>query len=85
MSDQGIACSLRYRHPSHQLAQPQNIPLDILYEDADVIVVNKARNMVVHPAAGNYDGTLVNALLGHCKGLSGINGGNKARYCPPVG
>ncbi|MGM9529210.1 MAG: RluA family pseudouridine synthase [Phascolarctobacterium sp.] len=55
-------------------AQPENIPLDIIYEDDDVIVVNKARGMVVHPAAGNYSGTLVNALLYHCKNLSGING-----------
>ena len=54
--------------------QPENIPLDILYEDDDVVVVNKARGMVVHPAAGNYSGTLVNALLYHCKNLSGING-----------
>lgn len=54
---------------------PENIPLDILYEDEDVIVVNKPKNMVVHPAPGHYDGTLVNALLFHCKGqLSGING-----------
>ena len=54
--------------------QPENIPIDIIYEDDDVVVVNKARGMVVHPAAGNYDGTLVNALLYHCKNLSGING-----------
>ena len=54
--------------------QPENIPLDIIYEDEDVVVVNKARGMVVHPAAGNYTGTLVNALLYHCKNLSGING-----------
>lgn len=54
--------------------QPENIPLDIIYEDEDVIVINKARGMVVHPAAGNYTGTLVNALLYHCHNLSGING-----------
>ena len=54
--------------------QPEDIPLDIIYEDEDVVVVNKARGMVVHPAAGNYTGTLVNALLYHCKNLSGING-----------
>lgn len=54
--------------------QPENIPLDIIYEDDDVVVVNKARGMVVHPAAGNYNETLVNALLYHCKNLSGING-----------
>ncbi len=54
---------------------PENIPLDIVYEDADVIVVNKPKGMVVHPAAGNYTGTLVNALLYHCgDSLSGING-----------
>ncbi|MCI9333235.1 MAG: RluA family pseudouridine synthase [Lachnospiraceae bacterium] len=53
----------------------QDIPLDILYEDEDVIVVNKPKGMVVHPAPGHYSGTLVNALLFHCKGnLSGING-----------
>lgn len=54
--------------------QPEDIPLDIIYEDDDVVIVNKARGMVVHPAAGNYNGTLVNALLYHCKNLSGING-----------
>lgn len=52
----------------------EDIPLDILYEDADIIVVNKARGMVVHPAAGIHTGTLVNALLWHCHDLSGING-----------
>lgn len=56
-------------------AVPQDIPLDIVYEDADVIVVNKSVGMVVHPAAGHPDGTLVNALLYHCgNSLSGING-----------
>ena len=53
---------------------PENLPLDILYEDEDIIVVTKARGMVVHPAAGVTTGTLVNALLYHCKDLSGING-----------
>jgi 23S rRNA pseudouridine1911/1915/1917 synthase len=52
----------------------ENIPLDIIYEDSDIIVVNKPRGMVVHPAVGNYSGTLVNALLNHCKDLSGIGG-----------
>ena len=53
----------------------ENIPLDIRYEDSDLLVVNKPKDMVVHPAAGNYTGTLVNALLYHCKdSLSGING-----------
>lgn len=53
---------------------PENIPLDILYEDDDVIVVNKPKGMVVHPASGHYTDTLVNALMYHCKDLSGING-----------
>lgn len=52
----------------------EDIKLDIVYEDHDVIVVNKPQGMVVHPAPGNYTGTLVNALLYHCKDLSGING-----------
>lgn len=53
----------------------EDIPLDIIYEDDDLLVVNKPKGMVVHPAAGNWDGTLVNALLSHCKdSLSGING-----------
>ncbi len=54
--------------------RPEPIPLDIYYEDADVVVVNKPRGMVVHPGAGNFSGTLVNALLYHCRDLSGING-----------
>jgi len=54
---------------------PENIPLDIIYEDDDLIIVNKPKGMVVHPAAGHYSGTLVNALMYHCgSGLSGING-----------
>jgi len=53
---------------------PQNIPIDILYQDADVVIVNKPCGMVVHPAAGNEDRTLVNALLYHVKDLSGIGG-----------
>ena len=56
-------------------AQPENIPLDVVYEDSDIIVINKPSGMVVHPAPGNYTGTLVNALLYHCKeSLSGIGG-----------
>ncbi len=56
-------------------AEAEDIPLDVVYEDTDLIVVNKPKGMVVHPAPGNYSGTLVNALLYHCKGqLSGING-----------
>ena len=56
---------------------PEDIPLDIVYEDSDVIVVNKPSGMIVHPSAGIYSGTLVNALLYHCKDLSGINGVNR--------
>ena len=55
--------------------EPENIPLDILYEDGDVLIVNKPKGMVVHPGAGHLNHTLVNALLYHCRGnLSGING-----------
>jgi len=54
---------------------PENIPLDVLYEDDDLLVVNKPKGMVVHPSAGHYSGTLVNAIMYHCKdSLSGING-----------
>ena len=54
---------------------PEDIPLDIVYEDSDMLVVNKPQGMVVHPAVGNYTGTLVNALMFHCgNSLSGING-----------
>ena len=53
---------------------PEPIPLDIVYEDRDLLVVNKPRGMVVHPGAGHHRGTLVNALLYHCQDLSGING-----------
>lgn len=62
--------------PDNELlnVEPEDIPLDIVYEDKDVIVVNKPQGMVVHPAPGNYNNTLVNALLFHCKDLSGING-----------
>lgn len=53
---------------------PEDIPLEVVYEDEDIIVINKESGLVVHPGAGNRDGTLVNALLFHCKDLSGING-----------
>lgn len=61
-------------YPVELKVKPEPIPLDVYYEDADLIVVNKARGMVVHPAQANYSGTLVNALLYHCRDLSGING-----------
>ena len=61
--------------PEYGEAEPENIPLDVVFEDGDIIVVNKPKGMVVHPAAGNPNGTLVNALLYHCRdSLSGIGG-----------
>ena len=61
--------------PKKELSiEPEPIPINIIYEDSDLIVVNKTRGMVVHPAPGHYSGTLVNALLYHCDDLSGING-----------
>jgi 23S rRNA pseudouridine1911/1915/1917 synthase len=65
---------VRLPEPEPLHVEPENIPLDIYYEDADVLVVNKPRGMVVHPAPGHMRGTLVNALLAHCTDLSGING-----------
>lgn len=71
----GDQISIHIPEPEPEEAQPQDIPLDVLYEDDDIIVLNKAHGMVVHPAAGNADGTLVNALLFHCKGqLANIAG-----------
>ena len=70
--DKFVASSVKPREPE---ALAQDIPLDIRYEDEYLLVVNKPKGMVVHPAAGNFDNTLVNALLFHCKdSLSGING-----------
>lgn len=67
--------SIDVPEPQPMDAVPENIPLDIVYEDSDLLVVNKPKGMVVHPAHGNYSGTLVNALLYHCgESLSGING-----------
>ena len=71
----GEAVSVTVEDPAPAEAQPENIPLDIVYEDEDIIVVNKPQGMVVHPAAGNESGTLVNALLYHCgDSLSGVGG-----------
>lgn len=70
----GDVVALEIPEPEAPCIAPEPIPLDIYYEDGDVIVVNKPRGMVVHPAVGNYRGTLVNALLHHCRDLSGING-----------
>lgn len=84
---QGKTCKANYRinkedtialfvpEPVEVSIQPQDIPLDILYEDKDLLIVNKPKGMVVHPAPGHPDGTLVNAIMYHCKeSLSGING-----------
>jgi 23S rRNA pseudouridine1911/1915/1917 synthase len=70
----GDVVVIRLPEPEPLHVEPENIPLDIYYEDADVLVVNKPRGMVVHPAPGHMRGTLVNALLAHCTDLSGING-----------
>ncbi|MFZ5596463.1 MAG: RluA family pseudouridine synthase [Bacillota bacterium] len=71
---QGDTVVLRIPPPVELVVQPEPIPLDIYYEDYDLLVINKPRGMVVHPAPGNHTGTLVNALLYHCRDLSGING-----------
>ncbi len=62
--------------------KPQEIPLEILYEDSDILVINKPKGMVVHPGNGNPEGTLVNAVLAYCKeSLSGIGGEIRPRNC----
>ena len=70
----GESVELNLPEPVAPQIVAEAIPLDILYEDDQLVVINKARGMVVHPAAGNRQGTLVNALLSHCRDLSGING-----------
>ena len=71
----GDVVSVDFPEPTNLSVDAENIPLDIVYEDEHLLVVNKPKGMVVHPAAGNYTGTLVNALLYHCgDSLSGING-----------
>ncbi len=70
----GMRVEVDIPEPEPAEAQPQDIPIKVLYEDADVIVIDKESGMVVHPAAGNPDGTLVNAVLFHCGDLSGIGG-----------
>ncbi|MEK8129746.1 RluA family pseudouridine synthase [Paenibacillus filicis] len=70
----GEVLSLLIPEPKELEVVAEPIPLDVVYEDSDLIVVNKPRGLVVHPAVGHYNGTLVNGLLYHCKDLSGING-----------
>lgn len=72
---QGEVLAIEHPAPEPAEAEPEDIPLDIVYEDRDIIVINKPQGMVVHPAPGHTHGTLVSALLYHCKGeLSGIGG-----------
>lgn len=71
---EGDLVSVTIPEPNSVEIVPENITLDVYYEDSDMIVVNKQRGMVVHPAPGHSSGTLVNALMYHCKDLSGING-----------
>jgi 23S rRNA pseudouridine1911/1915/1917 synthase len=71
----GMEISVSIPKPQTLSIEPENIPLDIIYEDSDILIINKPKDMVVHPAPGNNDKTLVNALLYHCKdSLSDING-----------
>ena len=72
--ERGMSIRVNIPEPTPAAAQPQDLPISVLYEDAHLIVVDKESGMVVHPAAGNPDGTLVNALLHHCGDLSGIGG-----------
>ncbi|SEN62163.1 ribosomal large subunit pseudouridine synthase D [Amphibacillus marinus] len=71
-----LHAKITWEEPEPEILEvlPEQIPLDIVYEDDAVLVVNKAKGMVVHPSAGHHTGTLVNALMYHCKDLSGING-----------
>lgn len=71
----GNIVEIEIPEPKSSSIEPEDLPLDIIFEDSDLLVINKARGMVVHPAPGNESGTLVNALLFHCRdNLSGING-----------
>ena len=71
----GDVLALDLPEPQPVALEPEDIPLDIVYEDKDLLVINKPKGLVVHPAAGHWSGTLVNALLYHCRdSLSGING-----------
>lgn len=73
--DPSFSIDVNFPEPEKLDVEPEDIPLDIIYEDDDIIIVNKPKGMVVHPAEGHYSGTLVNALLWHCRdSLSGING-----------
>lgn len=72
---EGDKIEITFEEPKETKAKPENIPLDVIYEDNDILVINKPKGMVVHPGNGNTDGTLVNAVLAYAKGsLSGIGG-----------
>ena len=72
--ERGMSIEVNIPEPEAPEAQPQDIPLSVLYEDSDLLIIDKESGMVVHPAAGNPDGTLVNAVLFHCGDLGGIGG-----------
>ena len=74
LTREGEEFVVQFAEPVEPKAEPENIELDIVYEDSDIVIVNKAAGMVVHPAKGHHTGTLVNGLLHHCKDLSGIGG-----------
>jgi len=71
---EGQEVQISFPQPAPAAATPEDIPLDVVYEDSDIVVINKPQGLVVHPAVGNSSGTLVNALLYHIEGLSGIGG-----------
>ena len=72
---EGERVILKVPKPTELSIKPEKMDLDIVYEDRDIILINKPKNMVVHPAPGHYEGTLVNGLMEHCRDeLSGING-----------
>lgn len=73
--NEGDIIKIEKEEPQEIDLKPQEIPIDIIYEDKDILIINKAKGMVVHPGNGNPDGTLVNAVMAKCKGsLSGIGG-----------
>ena len=81
---EGDVINVVFPEPESAEILPEDIPIDVVYEDSDIIVVNKPQGMVVHPAPGNPSGTLVNALMFHCRdSLSGIGGVIKSEHCAP--
>src|SRR2546425_7233666 len=81
----GAAITVRVPPPADPVPGPEAIALAVVYEDVELIVIDKPAGLVVHPAAGNWTGTLVNALIAHCgDSLSGIGGGKRPRIVPPL-